>query len=146
MFLIVVFDVFIEIDQGQGVGVWWFENFFFGKFQGLVMFCNVLRQLFNMVIVCFVQDIGMFLIGEYVCCFGVYDELLNYLFYVFGVGEIMVMWMVMVYLMLVNGGCCVKLMLIDCIQDCYGCIIFKYDQCECCGCDVFGGWKNQFEL
>ncbi len=141
----VVLDAPIEIDQGQGAGVWRPENFSSGKFQGPVTLRNALRQSLNTVTVRLAQDIGMPLIGEYARRFGVYDELPNYLSYALGAGETTAMRMVTAYSMIANGGRRVKPTLIDRIQDRYGHTIFKHDQRECRGCDAPGGWKNQTE-
>ena len=141
----VVLDAPIEIDQGQGSGVWRPENFSSGKFQGPVTLRNALRQSLNTVTVRLAQDIGMPLIGEYARRFGVYDELPNYLSYALGAGETTAMRMVTAYSMIANGGRRVKPTLIDRIQDRYGHTIFKHDQRECRGCDAPGGWKNQAE-
>ncbi|MET4799096.1 penicillin-binding protein 1A [Bradyrhizobium sp. LB11.1] len=141
----VVLDAPIEIDQGQGAGVWRPENFSVNKYQGPVTLRNALRQSLNTVTVRLAQDIGMPLIGEYARRFGVYDELPNYLSYALGAGETTAMRMVTAYSMLANGGRRVKPTLIDRIQDRYGHTIFKHDQRECRGCDAPGGWKNQPE-
>ena len=141
----VVLDAPIEIDQGQGAGVWRPENFSSGKFQGPVTLRNALRQSLNTVTVRLAQDIGMPLIGEYARRFGVYDELPNYLSYALGAGETTAMRMVTAYSMIANGGRRVKPTLINRIQDRYGHTIFKHDQRECRGCDAPGGWKNQAE-
>ncbi|UPK39946.1 penicillin-binding protein 1A [Bradyrhizobium sp. 186] len=141
----VVLDAPIEIDQGQGAGVWRPENFSSGKFQGPVTLRNALRQSLNTVTVRLAQDIGMPLIGEYARRFGVYDELPNYLSYALGAGETTAMRMVTAYSMVANGGRRVKPTLIDRIQDRYGRTIFKHDQRECRGCDAPGGWKAQNE-
>ena len=141
----VVVDAPIEIDQGQGVGVWRPENYSSGKYQGPVTLRNALRNSLNTVTVRLAQDIGMPLIGEYSKRFGVYDELPNYLSYALGAGETTVMRMVTAYSMFANGGRRVKPTLIDRIQDRYGHTIFKHDARECRGCDAPGGWKNQPE-
>ena len=141
----VVVDAPIEIDQGQGAGVWRPENYSSGKYQGPVTLRNALRQSLNTVTVRLAQDIGMPLIGEYAKRFGVYDELPNYLSYALGAGETTVMRMVTAYSMFANGGRRVKPTLIDRIQDRYGHTIFKHDARECRGCDAPGGWKNQPE-
>src|ERR1700685_4503232 len=135
----------IEIDQGQGGGVWRPENFSVGKYQGPTTLRNALRLSLNTVTVRLAQDIGMPLIGEYAKRFGVYDELPNYLSYALGAGETTVMRMATAYSMIANGGRRVKATLIDRIQDRYGHTIFKHDQRECRGCDGAGGWKNQPE-
>jgi penicillin-binding protein 1A len=141
----VVVDAPIEIDQGQGAGVWRPENYSTGKYYGPQTLRNALRQSLNTVTVRLAQDIGMPLIGEYAKRFGVYDELPNYLSYALGAGETTVMRMVTAYSMFANGGRRVKSTLIDRIQDRYGRTIFKHDARECRGCDAAEGWKDQPE-
>src|SRR5277367_2146504 len=141
----VVVDAPIEIDQGQGTGVWRPENYSAGKYNGPVTLRNALRWSLNTVTVRLAQDIGMPLISEYAKRFGVYDELPNYLSYALGAGETTVMRMATAYSMIANGGRRVKPTLIDRIQDRYGHTIFKHDARECRGCDAPGGWKNQPE-
>ena len=141
----VVVDAPIEIDQGQGAGVWRPENYSSGKYNGPVTLRNALKLSLNTVTVRLAQDIGMPLIGEYSKRFGVYDDLPNYLSYAHGVGETTVMRMVTAYSMFANGGRRVKPTLIDRIQDRYGHTIFKHDARECRGCDAPGGWKSQAE-
>src|SRR5450755_1482665 len=141
----VVVDAPIEIDMGQGGGVWRPDNFSSGKYQGPTTLRNALRLSLNTVTVRLAQDIGMPLIGEYARRFGVYDELPNYLSYALGAGETTVMRMVTAYSMFANGGRRVKPTLIDRIQDRYGHTIFKHDARECRGCDAPDGWKNQPE-
>ena len=138
-------DAPIEIDQGQGGGVWRPENFSVGRYLGPTTLRNALKHSLNTVTVRLAQDIGMPLIGEYAKRFGVYDELPNYLSYALGAGETTVMRMVTAYSMFANGGRRVKATLIDRIQDRYGHTIFKHDARECRGCDAPGGWKNQGE-
>jgi penicillin-binding protein 1A len=138
-------DAPIEIDQGQGGGVWRPENFSVGHYYGPTTLRNALKHSLNTVTVRLAQDIGMPLIGEYAKRFGVYDELPNYLSYALGAGETTVMRMVTAYSMIANGGRRVKATLIDRIQDRYGHTIFKHDARECRGCDASGGWKNQPE-
>jgi penicillin-binding protein 1A len=123
----VVVDAPLEIDQGQGAGVWRPENYSSGKYNGPTTLRNALRLSLNTVTVRLAQDVGMPLIGEYARRFGVYDELPNYLSYALGAGETTVMRM------------------IDRIQDRYGHTIFKHDARECRGCDAPDGWKNQAE-
>ena len=123
----VVVDAPIEIDQGQGAGVWRPENYAAGKYKGPTTLRNALRLSLNTVTVRLAQDIGMPLIGEYAKRFGVYDELPNYLSYALGAGETTVMRMVTAYSMFANGGRRVKPTLIDRIQDRYGHTIFKHD-------------------
>ncbi|KWV54225.1 penicillin-binding protein [Bradyrhizobium macuxiense] len=140
-----VIDAPIEIDQGQGAGVWRPENYSTGKYYGPTTLRNALQRSLNTVTVRLAQDIGMPLVGEYAKRFGVYDELPNYLSYALGAGETTVMRMVTAYSMFANGGRRVKPTLIDRIQDRYGHTIFKHDQRECRGCDAPEGWKNQPE-
>ena len=141
----VVIDAPIEIDQGQGAGVWRPENYSTGKYYGPQTLRNALMRSLNTVTVRLAQDVGMPLIGEYAKRFGVYDELPNYLSYALGAGETTVMRMVTAYSMFANGGRRVKSTLIDRIQDRYGRTIFKHDARECRGCDAPDGWKNQAE-
>lgn len=141
----VVVDAPIEIDQGQGAGVWRPENYSTGKYYGPTTLRNALKRSLNTVTVRLAQDVGMPLIGEYAKRFGVYDELPNYLSYALGAGETTVMRMVTAYSMFANGGRRVKSTLIDRIQDRYGRTIFKHDARECRGCDAPDGWKNQAE-
>jgi penicillin-binding protein 1A len=140
-----VVDAPIEIDQGQGVGVWRPDNFSSGKYLGPTTLRNALRLSLNTVTVRLAQDIGMPLISEYARRFGVYDELPNYLSYALGAGETTAMRMVTAYSMIANGGRRVKPTLIDRIQDRYGHTIFKHDARECRGCDAPDGWHNQTE-
>ena len=141
----VLMDAPIEIDQGQGGGVWRPDNFSKEKYHGPTTLRNALRWSLNTVTVRLAQDIGMPLISEYARRFGVYDDLPNYLSYALGAGETTVMRMVTAYSMLDNGGKRVKATLIDRIQDRYGHTIFKQDQRECRGCDAPEGWHNQPE-
>ncbi|MES2198488.1 MAG: penicillin-binding protein 1A [Pseudomonadota bacterium] len=141
----IVVDAPIEIDQGQGAGVWRPENYSTGKYYGPQTLRNALKRSLNTVTVRLAQDVGMPLIGEYSKRFGVYDDLPNYLSYALGAGETTVMRMVTAYSMFANGGRRVKSTLIDRIQDRYGRTIFRHDARECRGCDAPGGWKNQPE-
>jgi penicillin-binding protein 1A len=141
----VIVDAPIEIDQGQGSGVWRPENYSKEKYYGPQTLRNALRLSLNTVTVRLAQDIGMPLIGEYAKRFGVYDELPNYLSYALGAGETTVLRMVTAYSMFDNGGRRVKPTLIDRIQDRYGHTIYKHDTRECRGCDAPEGWKNQPE-
>jgi penicillin-binding protein 1A len=142
----VLMDAPIEIDQGQGSGVWRPENFSVGKYLGPTTLRNALKHSLNTVTVRLAQDIGMPLISEYARRFGIYDDQLpNYLSYALGTGETTVMRMVTAYSMIANGGRRVKPTLIDRIQDRYGHTIFKHDARECRGCAATGGWTNQPE-
>src|SRR5258708_4429038 len=100
----VLVDAPIEIDQGQGAGVWRPDNFSVGRYRGPTTLREALKWSLNPVTVRLAQDIGMPLIGEYAKRFGVYDELPNYLSYALGAGETTVMRMVTAYSMFANGG------------------------------------------
>jgi penicillin-binding protein 1A len=141
----VLVDAPIEIDQGQGGGVWRPDNFSVGRYRGPTTLREALKWSLNTVTVRLAQDVGMPLIGEYAKRFGIYEELPSYLSYALGTGETTVMRMVTAYSMFANGGRRVKSTLIDRIQDRYGHTIFKHDARECRGCDAPGGWKNQPE-
>src|SRR5580692_2819485 len=139
----IVMDAPIEIDMGQGGGIWKPENYG-GKFFGRSTLRFGLEQSRNVMTVRLAQDIGMPLIAEYAKRFGVYDELPPYLSYALGAGETTVLRMVTAYSMFDNGGRRVKPTLIDRIQDRYGHTIYKHDERECVGCDA-AKWDNQSE-
>src|SRR5580692_1193782 len=139
----IVMDAPIEIDMGQGGGIWRPENYG-GKFYGPSTLRFGLEQSRNVMTVRLAQDIGMPLIAEYAKRFGVYDELPPYLSYALGAGETTVLRMVTAYSMFDNGGRRVKPTLIDRIQDRYGHTIYKHDERECIGCDATK-WENQPE-
>src|SRR5580700_5505998 len=141
----VVVDAPIEIDQGQGGGIWRPDDFSVGHYRGPTTLREALKWSLNTVTVRLAQDVGMPLIGEYAKRFGVYDELPNYLSYALGAGETTVMRMVTAYSMIDNSGRRIKPTLIDRIQDRYGHTIFRHDARECRGCDAPEGWKNQPE-
>jgi penicillin-binding protein 1A len=139
----IVMDAPIEIDMGQGGGIWKPENYG-GKFFGPSTLRFGLEQSRNVMTVRLAQDIGMPLIAEYAKRFGVYDELPPYLSYALGAGETTVLRMVTAYSMFDNGGRRVIPTLIDRIQDRYGHTIYKHDLRECIGCDA-KDWNNQPE-
>ena len=139
----IVMDAPLEIDMGQGGGIWRPENYG-GKFFGPSTLRFGLEQSRNVMTVRLAQDIGMPLISEYAKRFGVYDELPPYLSYALGAGETTVLRMVTAYSMFDNGGRRVKPTLIDRIQDRYGHTIYKHDERECVGCDA-AKWDNQPE-
>ena len=141
----VVIDAPIEIDQGQGAGVWRRKTIRPASITARSTLRNALERSLNTMTVRLAQDIGMPLIGEYAKRFGVYDELPNYLSYALGAGETTVMRMVTAYSMFANGGRRVKPTLIDRIQDRYGQTIFKHDAARLRRLRRAGGWKNQPE-
>jgi len=134
----IVMDAPIEIDMGQGGGIWRPENYG-GKFFGPSTLRFGLEQSRNVMTVRLAQDLGMPLIAEYAKRFGVYDELPPYLSYALGAGETTVMRMVTAYSMFDNGGRRVIPTMIDRIQDRYGHTIYRHDQRECQGCDAKAG-------
>jgi penicillin-binding protein 1A len=140
----IVLDAPIEIDQGNGLGVWRPENYAAGKFYGPQTLRFGLEQSRNVMTVRLAQDVGMPLIAEYAKRFGVYDNLPPYLSFALGAGETTVLRMVTAYSMLDNGGRKVTASLIDRIQDRYGHTVYKNDQRECRGCDG-AKWQNQQE-
>src|SRR6266536_3259069 len=140
----VVVDAPIEIDQGQGAGVWRPENYSTGKYRGPTTLRNALRWSLNTVTVRLAQDIGMPLIGEYAKRFGVYDNLPPYLSFALGAGETTLLRMVGAYAMFDNGGRKIQPTLIDRIQDRYGHTIYKHDSRECRGCEA-EKWESQNE-
>jgi penicillin-binding protein 1A len=140
----IVLDAPIEIDQGNGLGVWKPENYAAGKFYGPQTLRFGLEQSRNVMTVRLAQDIGMPLIAEYAKRFGVYDNLPPYLSFALGAGETTVLRMVTAYSMLDNGGRRVTATLIDRIQDRYGHTVYSADQRECRGCDATK-WQNQSE-
>ncbi|HEX4408359.1 MAG TPA: penicillin-binding protein 1A [Xanthobacteraceae bacterium] len=139
----VVLDAPLEIDMGQGGGIWRPENYG-GKFFGPSTLRFGLEQSRNVMTVRLAQDIGMPLIAEYAKRFGVYDELPPYLSYALGAGETTVLRMVTAYSMFDNGGRRVIPTLIDRIQDRYGHTIYKHDTRQCIGCDATK-WDNNPE-
>src|ERR1700739_2719260 len=141
----VLLDAPLEIDQGQGGGIWRPDDFSAGHYRGPITLREALKWSVNTVTVRLAQDIGMPLIAEYAKRFGIYDELPNYLSYSLGAGETTVLRMVTAYSMIANGGRRVKATLIDRIQDRYGHTIFRHDARECRGCDATEGWHNQAE-
>src|SRR2546429_1112343 len=132
----IMIDGPIEIDQGQGAGVWRPENFSVGSYRGPITLREALKWSVNTVTVRLAQDVGMPLIGEYSKRFGVYDDLPNYLSFALGAGETTVLRMTAAYSMFANGGKRIKPTLIDRIQDRYGHTIYRHDERECRGCDA----------
>jgi penicillin-binding protein 1A len=139
----IILDAPIEVDMGQGGGIWRPENYG-GKFYGPSTLRFGLEQSRNVMTVRLAQDIGMPLIAEYAKRFGIYDDLPPYLSYALGAGETTVLRMVTAYAMLDNGGRRVKPTLIDRIQDRYGHTIYKHDERQCIGCDG-DKWRDQPE-
>lgn len=85
----------------------------------------------------------MYVVLDYVEWFGVYDEMNDFLFNVFGVQEIMFYCVVVVYVMFVNGGECVLLIMVDCVQDCFGQIVYCYDDWICVDCGIVNLFEGE---
>jgi penicillin-binding protein 1A len=139
----IVLDAPLEIDQGQGSGVWKPENFE-GNFYGPSTLRFGIEHSRNVMTVRLAQDIGMPLIADYAKRFGVYDNLPPYLSFSLGAGETTLLRMVNAYSMIDNGGRRIKPTLIDRIQDRYGKTVYKHDERECVGCDS-RRWEDQVE-
>ena len=139
----VILDAPIEIDQGNGLGVWRPENYtkdFFGPSTlrtGIELSRNVMT-------VRLAQDMGMPLVSEYARRFGIYDNLPPLLAMALGSGETTVMRMTAGYAVFANGGREVRPTLIDRIQDRYGQTIFKHEDRVCEGCAA-DAWHGQDE-
>jgi penicillin-binding protein 1A len=136
-------DAPIEIDQGNGQGMWRPENYS-NEFYGPSTLRTGLEQSRNVMTVRLAQDMGMPLIAEYSKRFGVYDSLPPYLSFALGAGETTLLRMVTAYAMFDNGGRRVKPTLVDRIQDRYGHTVYRHDERECIGCDA-AKWENQPE-
>jgi penicillin-binding protein 1A len=136
----VVMDAPIEIDQGNGLGIWRPENYS-GQYYGPSTLRTGIELSRNVMTVRLAQDMGMPLVSEYARRFGVYDNLPPLLSMALGAGETTVMRMTAGYSVLANGGRQVRPTLIDRIQNRYGQTIFRHDNriCEACDADSYHG-------
>jgi penicillin-binding protein 1A len=139
----VVMDAPIEIDQGNGQGVWRPENYS-GQYYGPSTLRTGIELSRNVMTVRLAQDMGMPLVSEYARRFGVYDNLPPLLAMALGAGETTVMRMTAGYSVLANGGRQVRPTLIDRIQNRFGQTIFRHDNRVCEGCDA-DSWHGQDE-
>ena len=139
----VVMDAPIEIDQGNGLGMWRPENYS-GEYFGPSTLRTGIELSRNVMTVRLAQDMGMPLVSEYARRFGVYDNLPPLLSMALGAGETTVMRMTAGYSVLANGGREVRPTLIDRIQNRYGQTIFRHDDRVCEGCDA-DSWHGQDE-
>jgi penicillin-binding protein 1A len=139
----VVMDAPIEIDQGNGLGMWRPENYS-GEYFGPSTLRTGIELSRNVMTVRLAQDMGMPLVSEYARRFGVYDNLPPLLSMALGAGETTVMRMTAGYSVLANGGREVRPTLIDRIQNRYGQTIFRHDNRGCEGCDA-DSWHGQNE-
>jgi penicillin-binding protein 1A len=133
-------DAPIEIDQGNGQGMWRPENYS-NEFYGPSTLRTGIEQSRNVMTVRLAQDMGMPLVAEYARRFGVYDNLPPVLAMALGSGETTVMRLTAAYAVLDNGGREVHPTLIDRIQNRYGQTIFKHEDrvCEACAADAWVG-------
>ena len=139
----VVMDAPIEIDQGNGLGIWRPENYS-NKFYGPSTLRTGIELSRNVMTVRLAKDMGMPLVAEYGKRFGIYDELPPLLSMALGSGETSVLRLVSAYAVLANGGRAVRPTLIDRIQDRFGQTIFKYEDRTCEGCSA-PEWTGQPE-
>ncbi len=139
----IVLDEPIEIDQGNGQGMWSPENFD-GKSHGAHTLRYGVEQSKNQMTVRLARDVGMPLIAEYAKRFGIYDDLLPVLAMSLGAGETTVLRLTAAYAMLDNGGRRIKPTMIDRIQDRWGKTIYKHDERKCSNC-VDVAWSGQDE-
>jgi penicillin-binding protein 1A len=136
----VIMDAPIEIDQGNGQGMWRPENYS-NEFYGPSTLRTGIEQSRNVMTVRLAQDMGMPLVAEYARRFGVYDDLPPVLSMALGAGETTVMRLTAAYAVFDNGGREVHPTLIDRIQNRYGQTIFKHEDrvCEACAADAWVG-------
>jgi penicillin-binding protein 1A len=139
----IVMDEPIEIDQGNGQGMWSPENYD-GKSHGAHTLRYGIEQSKNQMTVRLARDVGMPLIAEYAKRFGIYDDLLPVLAMSLGAGETTVLRLTAAYSMLDNGGRRIKPTMIDRIQDRWGKTIYKHDERKCASC-VDVAWTGQDE-
>jgi penicillin-binding protein 1A len=139
----VIMDAPIEIDQGNGLGMWRPENYS-GEFYGPSTLRTGIELSRNVMTVRLAQDMGMPLIAEYGRRFGIYDQLQPVLAMALGSGETTVLRMTAGYSVFANGGKEVRPTLIDRIQNRYGQTIFKHEDRTCEGCDA-DSWHGQDE-
>ncbi len=135
-----VMDAPIEIDQGNGQGIWRPENYS-NEFYGPSTLRTGIELSRNVMTVRLAQDMGMPLVAEYGRRFGVYDHMPPVLSMALGAGETTVMRMTGGYSVFANGGREVHPTLIDRIQDRYGHTIFKHEErtCDQCAADAWVG-------
>ncbi len=139
----IVNDAAIEIDQGNGQGVWKPDNYD-RQVHGAQPLRVGIEKSRNLMTVRLAQDIGMPIVSEYARRFGVYDDLPPLLSMALGAGETTLVRMTTAYCMFVNGGKKINYTFIDRIQDRYGQTIWRHDQRQCNGCAVTA-WRGQNE-
>jgi penicillin-binding protein 1A len=139
----IVNDAAIEIDQGNGQGVWKPDNYD-KQVHGAQPLRVGIEKSRNLMTVRLAQDIGMPIVSEYARRFGVYDDLPPLLSMALGAGETTLVRLTTAYCMFVNGGKKINYTFIDRIQDRYGQTIWRHDARQCNGCAATA-WKGQDE-
>ena len=139
----IILDEAIEVDQGNGQGIWKPENFD-GKSHGPHTLRYGVEQSENQMTVRLARDVGMPLVAEYAKRFGIYEDLPPYLAMALGAGETTLLKLTTAYSMLANGGKRIKPTLIDRVQDRYGKTIFRHDARVCATCSA-PKWSGQNE-
>ena len=139
----VVNDAVIEIDQGNGLGVWKPDNYD-KQVHGAQPLRVGIEKSRNLMTVRLAQDIGMPIVSEYARRFGVYDDLPPLLSMALGAGETTLVRLTTAYCMFVNGGKKINYTFIDRIQDRLGQTIWRHDTRQCSGCNATA-WRGQDE-
>ncbi len=139
----VVNDAAIEIDQGNGQGVWKPDNYD-KQVHGAQPLRIGIEKSRNLMTVRLAQDIGMPIVSEYARRFGVYDDLPPLLSMALGAGETTLVRLTTAYCMFVNGGKKINYTFIDRIQDRLGQTIWRHDTRQCSDCAATS-WRGQDE-
>ena len=139
----IVNDAAIEIDQGNGQGIWKPDNYD-KQVHGAQPLRVGIEKSRNLMTVRLAQDIGMPIVSEYARRFGVYDDLPPLLSMALGAGETTLVRLTTAYCMFVNGGKKINYTFIDRIQDRLGQTIWRHDTRQCSGCTATA-WKGQDE-
>jgi penicillin-binding protein 1A len=139
----IVNDAAIEVDQGNGQGIWKPDNYD-KQVHGAQPLRVGIEKSRNLMTVRLAQDIGMPIVSEYARRFGVYDDLPPLLSMALGAGETTLVRLTTAYCMFVNGGKKINYTFIDRIQDRLGQTIWRHDTRQCSGCAATA-WKGQDE-
>ena len=139
----VVNDAVIEVDQGNGQGLWKPDNYD-KQVHGAQPLRIGIEKSRNLMTVRLAQDIGMPIVSEYARRFGVYDDLPPLLSMALGAGETTLVRLTTAYCMFVNGGKKINYTFIDRIQDRLGQTIWRHDTRQCSGCNATS-WRGQDE-
>src|SRR5271157_3617235 len=137
----VVNDAVIEVDQGNGQGLWKPDNYD-KQVHGAQPLRVGIEKSRNLMTVRLAQDVGMPIVSEYARRFGVYDDLPPLLSMALGAGETTLMRLTTAYCMFANGGKKIKWTFIDRIQDRYGRTVWRHDGRQCDNCNA-ESWRGQ---